>query len=244
VLAGLGGAFSLSNLSLSDLSGQSSLKAPRALGYSGFRFGPFHAHAGSSVSKNINGTKRDVTIRAQVPDENGNLVPMSSGIDRSAESDQNGYTEDIWSELQHTRKWTSWLMDSKFGMRATRYVRRAFNETGAGSISLEGAEDVLRSREARFDFHAFKKTGTWRPRILLNYLREFGDDATQANVNFDQRPDSQFQVTGLPIPRDTFHGLFGLTMRSLSGLEYTFEYETTQASNESHNAVHFRMRFK
>ena len=79
---------------------------------------------------------------------------------------------------------------------------------------------------------------------MLNYLHGFADDSTLADVNFQQRPDSHFEVTGLPIPRDVFHGLFGLTMRSLSGLEYTFEYETTQATNESHNAVHFRMRFK
>ncbi len=99
-------------------------------------------------------------------------------------------------------------------------------------------------RQSEVDLNLFKKSGAWRPRIVLNYLHEFADDSTLADVNFQQRPDSQFEVTGLPIPRDVFHGLFGLTMRSMSGLEYTFEYETTQASNESHNAVHFRMRFK
>ena len=244
MLAGIGGAFSLGSLSLNDISGQATLKAPRARGYTGFRFGAFHVHAGSSVAKNNNGTKRDVKIHAHVPDANGNLVPMSNGVDREAESDQDGYTEDLWGDLQHTYKKPSWLMDSKIGLRATRYVRRAFTETGGGSISLDGAEEVLQSREVRFDFHAFKKTGGWRPRILLNYMREFGDDATSADVNFKERPESQFQVTGLPIPRDMFHGLFGLTMRSMSGLEYTVEYETTQATNESHNAVHFRMRFR
>jgi len=244
MLAGIGGAFSLGSLSLSDISGQATLKAPRALGYTGFRFGAFHVHAGSSVAKNNNGTKRDVKIHAQVPDANGNLVPMSNGVDREADSDQDGYTEDLWGDLQHTYKKPSWLMDSKVGLRATRYVRRAFTETGGASISLDGAEEVLQSRELRFDFHAFKKTGGWRPRVLLNYMREFGDDATSADVNFKERPESQFQVTGLPIPRDMFHGLFGLTMRSMSGLEYTVEYETTQATNESHNAVHFRMRFR
>jgi fibronectin-binding autotransporter adhesin len=242
VLAGLGAGLSLGSLSLSDISGKSTLKAPRAFGYSGVRFGPFHLHAGSSASKNNSDTNRDVKIHAQVPDENGNLVPLSNGVDRGAASDQNGYTADAWSELQHTRKWSGWMTDSKFGFRATRYVRRAFDETGAGAISLAGIEDVLKSRETHFDFNTFKQSGSWRPRIVLNYLREFGDDATVADVNFQQRPESQFQVTGIPIPRDMFHGLFGLTMRTLSGLEYTVEYETTQASNESHNAVRFRVR--
>ena len=36
----------------------------------------------------------------------------------------------------------------------------------------------------------------------------------------------------------------GLTMHSQIGLEYILEYETQQASGESHHAFHFRMRFK
>src|SRR5205814_4041909 len=103
---------------------------------------------------------------------------------------------------------------------------------------------VLKSREAHVDVNLLKRTGAYRPRIVLNYLRELGDEATTANVNFQERPDSEFEVGGIPIPRDMFHGVFGLTVRMVSGLEYTFEYETTQATNESHNAVHFRMRFK
>src|SRR5262249_3502868 len=244
LMLGFGGGFSLGSLSLSDLSGKSTLKAPRAFGYTGYRFGPFHAHGGSSVSKNNNSTNRDVNFRAKVPDANGNLVPISNGVDRTADSDQDGYTQDVWTELQHTQKWQSWLMDSKVGVRATRIVRRAFGESGAGEISLDGLEDTLKSRQTHIDINALKKTGAWRPRIVLNFIHEFADEATLADVSFQQRPESQFEVNGIPIPRDMFHGLFGLTMRTLSGLEYTFEYETTQASNESHNAVHFRVRFK
>ena len=46
------------------------------------------------------------------------------------------------------------------------------------------------------------------------------------------------------MPTTTFHGLFGLTIRTFTGLEYTFEYETLQAKGESHNSVHFRMKFR
>jgi hypothetical protein len=76
---------------------------------------------------------------------------------------------------------------------------------------------------------------------VVNYVRQLGDDATLADVNFQARPDSQFLVGGIPIPRNMFHGLFGLTMHRL-GWQFTLEYETTQASNESHNAVRFRVR--
>lgn len=241
---GGGGAFSLGNLSLTEVSGSTNLKAPRAFGYSSFSFGPFHLHGGGSASKTKNDTKRDINFAARVPDENGNMVPLGDGVDREAESDQSGDVEDGWTELEHTQKWTEWTLDSKAGWRSARFGREEFSERGAGSISLEGAATSLVSHESHFEVDLFKKTGGWRPRMLITFRREFGDDATTADVNFENRPDSQFEVTGLPIPRNTFHGLFGLTMHSQLGLEYILEYETQQASGESHHAFHFRMRFK
>src|SRR5262245_55152861 len=75
---GGGGSFSLGSLSLTELPGKSDLKSPRAFGYTGFKFGPFHLNGGSSVSKNNTSTNRSVNIHAKVPDENGNLVPLSN----------------------------------------------------------------------------------------------------------------------------------------------------------------------
>lgn len=241
---GGGGSLGIGSLSLSEVSGTSSVKAPRAFGYSGIKFGPFHFHGGGSAAKTKNNTKRDIAFQAYVPDENGNLVPISKGVNRAAESDQGGDNEDAWSEWQHTQKWTGWTLESKIGLRAARYGRKGFSETGAGAISLVGAAEALKSRESNVDVNLFKKTGAWRPRVLLHYRREFGDDETKADVNFNERPDSQFEVSGLPVPKDTYHGLFGLTVRTALGLEYTFEYETQQAKDESHHAFHFRMRFR
>jgi autotransporter-associated beta strand protein len=241
---GGGASLSLGGMSLTDVSGSSDMKAPRAFGYSGLQFGPFHWHGGGSAAKTTNDTKRDIAIRAFIPNELGVLIPLSNGVDRQAESDQDGNTRDSWTELQHTKKFTAWTLDSKLGFRNAHFSRNTFNERGAGAISLDGSEDTLTSRESHVDIHLFKKTGAWRPRMLVTYRREFSDDATSADVNFQNRPDSQFEVTGLPVPRDTYHGLFGLSMRTLSGLEYTFEYETQQARDESHHAVHFRMRFR
>ena len=241
---GGGGSFSFGNLSLTEISGSTNVKAPRAFGYSSVGFGPFHFHGGGSAAKTKNDTKRDIRFAASVPDENGNHVPLGDGVDREAESDQSGDVEDGWTELEHTQNWTEWTLDSKAGWRTARFGRDAFNESGAGAISLEGDATSLVSHESHFEVHLFKKTGGWRPRMLVTYRREFGDDVTTADVNFENRPDSQFQVSGLPIPRNTFNGLFGLTVQSQIGLQYIFEYETQQASGESHHAFHFRMRFK
>jgi autotransporter-associated beta strand protein len=241
---GGGGSLSLGNMSLTDVSGDSTMNAPRAFGYTGLQFGPFHIHGGGSAAKTNNNTKRDIKFAAFVPDANGNLVPMSSGVNREAESDQDGNTEDAWSEWQHTQKWDAWTLDSKLGIRTARFSRKIFTETGAGAVSLAGAAEVFKSHETHLEVLLFKKTGAWRPRMLLTYRREFADDVTKADVNFEDRPDSQFEVNGLPVPRDTYHGLFGLTVRTLSGLEYTLEYETQQAKDESHHAFHFRMRFR
>jgi autotransporter-associated beta strand protein len=241
---GGGGSLSLGGMSLTDVSGSSSMQAPRAFGYSGLQFGPFHVHGGGSASKSKSDTSRNLNFAARIVDENGNLIPLSSGVIRDADSDQDANSEDAWTEWQHTQKWTSWTLDSKFGLRAARYSRNTFNESGAGAVSLAAAAEALKSRESHLEVNLFKRTGAFRPRAHVTYRREFGDEATTADVNFENRPDSQFEVQGLPLPRDTFHGLFGMTVRTLSGLEYTFEYETQQAKDESHHALHFRMRFR
>jgi hypothetical protein len=230
-------------MSLSEVSGTSQMTAPRAFAYSGFGFGPFHLHGGGSASKTKTDTQRNIQFAALVPDENGNLVPLSTGVDRDADSDQDGGTQDAWSEWQTTQKFKGWTVDSKLGLRAARFSRKSFAESGADSISLAGLAEELTMREANVDLHLFKRSGNWRPNILMTYRREVGDDTTGADVNFAGRPDSQFEVQGVPIPTDTFQGLFGLTARIL-GLEYTFEYETKQSRDESHHAVHFRMRFR
>ena len=129
-------------------------------------------------------------------------------------------------------------------MRAAHYDGKAFAESGADSIPLDGATQDMKMRESHVEVHLFRRSGGWRPNILVNYRRELGDRSTQADVRFAGSPDSQFAVQGLPLPVNTFSGLFGLAMRTGSGLEYTLDYRTQQAKGESHHSVSFRMRFR
>jgi fibronectin-binding autotransporter adhesin len=241
---GGGGSLSLGGMSLTDISGSSQMTAPRAFGYSGFSFGPFHVHGGGSAARSSYSTTRQIAFAAIIETADGQVAALTDGVNRTADSDQTGVTRDAWSEWQHTAKFHTWTLDSKLGVRAAHYSRRAFSETGANAISLDGNPDALASRESDVNIHLFRRSGVWRPRVLLDFRRQIGDEAPTADVQFAGRADSQFIVNGLPVPRNAFQGLFGLTMRTGSGFELTFEYETQQAVDESHNAVHFRMRFR
>jgi hypothetical protein len=244
LLMGGGAGLSLGGMSLSEVSGSSTMTAPRAFGYSGLGFGPFHLHGGGSASRVKTSTQRNINFQAFVKDENGNLVPLSNGVNRDADGNENATLTDTWTELQSTQKFRGYTMDTKIGFRAARLTRDAFSETGADSISLAGAADTFHARESHVEWHLFRKTGNWRPNILVNYRRESGDDTTKADVAFEGAPNSQFPVQGVTVPVNNYQGLFGLSIRTFSGLIYTFEYETQQSSTESHHAVHFRVKFK
>ena len=241
---GGGGSLSLGGMALTDISGSSQMTAPRAFGYSGYAFGPFHVHGGGSAARSSYNTTRQIAFAAVATTADGESAPLTNGINRTADADQTGVTRDAWSEIQDTTKFRSWTLDSKLGLRAAHYSRNAFSETGANAVSLDGSSDALETRESDINIHLFRRSGAWRPRVLLDFRRQIGDQAPTADVQFAGRADSQFVVNGLPVPRNAFQGLFGLTMRTQSGLEMTVEYETEQAPDEAHNAIHFRMRFR
>ena len=240
---GGGASFSRAGLSLTGIGGSSDLQAPRAFGYGGANLGPFSFHGGGSAARTSYSTQRTIAFKAVVPAPDGEQ-PLSGGIDRQAESDQTGLARDAWTEWQDTLKVKSWVFDWKLGWRAATYDRNPFNETGAASIGLSGLAQVLKTREGDFNVHLFRRRGTWRPNILVNYRRELGDDTTSADVQLADQPAGRFVVNGVPVAQDQFHGLAGLTMRTGSGFEYTFEYETRRAKDENHQGVHFRVRFK
>ncbi len=161
------------------------------------------------------------TSAATVPDVNGNPQPLSNGIDRDATSDQTADLSDAWTEVQHTKKWDSWTEDTKVGIRLTRLTRQPFSEVGADSISLVAPELQLHTQDANIDFHTWKRTGSYRPNIQISVHHTSGDTGNYADLHFAGAPDSGFSTTGAQIPLNTFSGLFGLTVRTFSGLEYT-----------------------
>jgi outer membrane autotransporter protein len=169
-------------------------------------------------------------------------VPLSNGIDRTAESDQTGVASDGWTELKGAKKVSGWNIDYKTSVRASRVSRNAFTETGAGSISLQGADDTVTVREADVNINSYKKVGKWRPRFMVEYRREFAPDATNTDLNFEGRPDASFETQGLPIPQVEYQGIAGITMHG-NLLEYTIEYHFGKSQGETHNSVSVRVHF-
>jgi len=218
------------------------LKAPRVFTYYGFGFGPFHVHWGGSLSRATTTTKRTIQFAALVPDASGQLVPLSVGVDRVATSDQIATTRDAWSDWQFTRKFGTWTFDGKLGLRVASYTRQAFGEAGADSISLDVANQTLSTREFNIDIHHFRHAGTWRPNIWVTYRRDFGESWTRAGAAFAGAPTNEFEIQGMPVPRDTFQGLFGITMRSRAGIGYTIEYQFMRNSDETRQSFRFKVR--
>jgi hypothetical protein len=220
------------------------MNAPRAFGYTGVGWGPFKIHGGGSASTTTSHTTRRIAFAATVPNELGQLVPLSDGIDRIAEGTQDEIASDEWSELKDTLKVKGWTYDWRTGIRQARIARKPFQETGAGSISLSGGDDTVTTREADVNINIFRGKGSFRPRFLVNYRRQFAPDVTTADLTFAGQPNGNFQVDGLPIPTVEYSGLAGFTKVGLFGLEYTLEYTFTHSKEETHNALSFRMRFR
>ncbi len=241
---GGGGSLSLGGLSLTEISGSSTMTSPHVFGYSGYGLGFIKIHGGGSLAHIKMSTTRNINFAATVPDVNGNQAPLSNGIDRDATSEQVADVREAWTEVQSTQKSDTWTFDSKVGYRATHLDRQPYSETGADSISLDALATIFQTRDASVDFHAFRRSGNWRPNILVSYHHTYGDISNVADVKFQGVPNSQFDVVGAQVPLDTYNGLFGLTVRTGSGLEYTVEYETRQSVDESTNAFHFRVRFR
>ena len=220
---GGGGSFSRGVMSMLGLGGSSSMTAPRAFGYGGVRLGPFGIHGGASTAANSYHSQRPIAINATVPTLNGEQ-PLSDGVNRTAQGDQSGATRDQWSEWQDTVRIGSWTTESKVGWRRATYGRDQFTETGASAISLLALAQDLTTKEADVNIHTYRRSGSWRPNLQIDFRRELGDDATNADVQFAGQPSTDFQVNGVPIARDQFHAILGLTMRTALGIEYTIEY--------------------
>jgi fibronectin-binding autotransporter adhesin len=240
---GAGISFTQGTLTLGDGGGISQMTAPRAFGYTGVGFGPFKLHGGGSAARTKNKTERGIAFQAMVPNENGQLVPLSDGVDRTAQSDQTGVAADGWTEIKAGQTVKDWNFDYKSSVRTSRVTRHAFAEQGAGAISLEGGDETITIKEADVNVASARKSGKWRPHFLLEYRKEFAPTATTANLNFEGRPDASFETEGLPIPQTEYKGLAGITMHG-SFLEYTIEYHFAKSQGEKHQSLSVRLHFR
>jgi autotransporter-associated beta strand protein len=237
---GVGGSLTQGGLSLRGLDEVSDMLAPRGFGYVGVRVGPFRFHGGGSAARTNGTSERQIRIAAA----RGDAQPVGSAFDRTAQSDQDGAAYDAWSEWQDTINIKTWRTESKVGWRHARFSRKAFEEAGAGPLSLVGAADVLTSTEADVLLRMWRREGAWRPHFLFSYRRQLGDDENRMKVGFVSNPNVTFDVNGLPLARNTVLGRTGLTLRTGSGLEYTVQYEFRHAESETRHTADFRIRFR
>jgi uncharacterized protein with beta-barrel porin domain len=238
---GAGLSFTAGGLSMLGLNESSQLQAPRAFGYAGVQVGPFRFHGGGSAAKTNMSSDRQIHIQAARAGDN---QPIGSAFDQTAEADRDGTAQDVWSEWQDTLDIRQWRTESKVGWRHARFGRQPFTETGGGPVSLVGDDNTLTSTESDILISAYKKAGSYRPNFMFTYRREFGDQENSANVQFVDQPNARFQVDGLPLARNTVMARSGLTVRTGSGLEYTFEYEFRHAESETRHSGDFRIRFR
>ena len=226
------------------LGGSSNLSAPRAFGYGGIRLGPFGINGGASTSRTAYNTQRPIVITATVPTISGEQPLPGETVNTQAASDQIGVTRDTWTEWKDTETIGTYKIDGKVGWRRATYDRNPFIESGAAAASLVGLADTLVTKESDVDFKLLRQSGKYRPLLQMPYRRELGDDATAANMQLGDLPAGRYLVNGVPIPRDQYHLVAGLTLHTDDGTQYTLEYETLQATGESHQGVHLRVRFK
>ena len=237
---GAGGSFTGGGMDLGSL-GDGDYTAPRAFGYVGYRPKLIGIRGGGSAAKSTYKTKRQIVFQAVLPEELGS-APLTGGVDREAESEQEGATTDSWGEIEDTRKIRTYSIQGTLGVRHARISRGGFSETGALSLSLEAAEQVIRLTQTDIRVHAWRREGSYRPFFDFNYRRELAEGETTADVEFSGIPGSDFIVEGVGVPAHTYSGKVGITFVPLFG-QATFTYEFRVAPGQRRQSAGFRVRF-
>jgi uncharacterized protein with beta-barrel porin domain len=236
--AGGGGGYSRGTLTLDVIEASSRVTAPRVFGYAGFSAGPYSLNFGGSGAWTSYDTRRHLAFGANLLAE-----PIPGGLDRLAESTQDGTATDQWTEFSDNFKIRTWTYDAKAGWRHARYGRDGFKETGGQSLSLEAAAQAEHSWQADVRFKAFRNTGGIRPHFSGSYRRELGEADTTTEVQLADKPESSFEVEGLGFAKDTITALGGVTVHSALGIEYTLDYQARHAAGQTAQSVHFRLRY-
>jgi uncharacterized protein with beta-barrel porin domain len=237
---GGGGSFTGGGMGLGSM-GSGDYLAPRGFGYVGYKPKLFGIRGGASAAHSSYKTERQIVFEALLPAELGG-DPLTGGVDRTAQSEQKGTTTDSWSEIHDSRKVKTYTIEGLLGIRHVRISRSAFSETGALSLSLSALEQIIKLTQTDVRVHAWRREGSYRPFLDLNYRHELANGDSTTNVSFSGLPNSGFMVQGLGAPVDSFAGKVGVTFVPLFG-QATFTYEFKAAPGQTRNSVGFRVRF-
>jgi uncharacterized protein with beta-barrel porin domain len=235
--AGAGGGYSRGSMTTEAFEGTSHVTVPHAFAYGGFDPpGPWAFNFGGSGSRASYDTRRRIAFAS--------TFPGATGVNREAESAQDGVNNDIWTELEDSIKLRGWNYDARVGFRRASYGRGAWSETGAQSLSLKANAQSDTSSQGDIRINAFKRTGALRPHLSFTYKRELGNRDTSTEVQLADAADTQFVVDGLPMPETTLTARGGVTYHSALGLQYTLDYQVHRADGQMDQGLHFRVRFK
>jgi uncharacterized protein with beta-barrel porin domain len=238
---GGGGSYSGGRMGLGSM-GSGDYSAPRAFGYVGYKPRRFGFRGGGSAAKSNYKTERRIQFRALLPIELG-AQPLSGGIDRQAEAEQQGATTDSWSEYHDSHKFGTYTLEGLVGVRQARISRGSFTEEGAIALNLDAEEATLKLFQTDVKIRAFRRSGTWRPFFDFNYRRELAEDTTQAEMSFAGLENSDFIIQGINIPASTYATRLGITLATFFG-QTTLTYEYKRAPDQRRQTVGLRFRFK
>jgi len=243
-MVGGGGGFGKGTLGLGGGLGSSDYHAPRAFGYGGWRPKNFGIRFGGSASKSSYKTQRQIQFAATLPQDLGGEA-LTGGIDRQAQSTQQGTSSDQWSELHDSRKVGTYTFEGLVGIRHARFSRQGWTETGADSLSLEGqADQSLTLNETDVKISGYRRSGTFRPFFETFYRHELSNAQTITELSFAAAANSNFQITGLPVPGNTYSGKIGASMMLRFAGQLTAEYSFLTSSAETRQSVGLHFRFK
>jgi fibronectin-binding autotransporter adhesin len=241
-MLGGGGGFGSGSIGLGGL-GSSDYHAPRALGYAGWRPKTFGIHFGGSIAKSSYKTQRPIQFAATLPTDLGGEM-ITGGVDRQAQSTQQGTSSDSWSEIQDSRKIHTYTIEGLLGIRHARFSRQGWTESGADSLSLEGqANQSLALTETDVKIHMYRRSGTFRPFFETYYRHELTNAQTSTALSFAGAPNSNFTIAGLPVAGNTYSGKLGSTMMLRFGA-LTAEYSYLHSSIETRQSFSLHVRFK
>jgi autotransporter-associated beta strand protein len=239
-LVGGGGGFGGGSLGLGGF-GSTDYHAPRAFGYAGWKPKTFGVRFGGSVARSSYKTQRPIEFVATLPVDLGGQ-PLDEGVNRQAQSNQQGTSSDQWSEIHDSRKKGTYTYESTLSIRHARFTRGGWDESGAQSLSLAAASQTLTLNETDIRLHGFRREGTFRPFFEVFYRRQLTDGATTTELNFANTPNSTFSVQGIPVPGNTFSGRGGASMKLRLG-QLTFEYSFLHSPVERRQGISLRFRF-
>lgn len=238
---GFGGSFTGGNMGIGAM-GSGDYTAPRAFGYVGYKPARFGVRGGGSAAKSNYKTERQIQFQALLPVEFG-AQPLSDGVDRKAEAEQQGSTSDQWSEIHDSRNVRTYTIEGLVGIRHARISRGSFTESGAIALDLVGQDETLNLTQTDVKIHGFRRSGAVRPFFDLSYRRELAEGETQTPVRFSGLPQSDFIVEGLNIPASSYSARGGMTFATWLG-QATFTYEYKQSPGARRQTAGLRIRFK